>query len=253
MIFAMSAVMAWLMIETRMSGNPWLSGVIAVIFSRMVIEDFRCQTVDVRLAGMLLVVMAADVDDLPGFFIRVVSGAIFFRCLMLLLSLWATWRLESRKGYLAGLRISRLDNGSVPMGGDNHQCGYLPIFALTFIGYMAIWGNGWQVPQIFQELNAIALTISSAGEAVPEFVFFSGATLTALWLALEGYVHHREECCESVVYAFGGGDVLILALFAGFMGRIPLLWLFLASLFVQLFLYAAYQVINTKLSRGEVH
>ncbi|MBQ8698349.1 MAG: hypothetical protein IJ521_05065, partial [Schwartzia sp.] len=111
---------------------------------------------------------------------------------------------------------------------DDHLVGYLPIFMVTFILYTGLGGD--VASFVFSQASFVLAAAREIADFCPGLSFAE----MAVWAAMEGavwWMEHRRG--RQIVWAFGGGDVLFLGLFAGHIGFAPLLALYFLSLFTR--------------------
>ena len=198
----------------------WCRFCLAVCLLLMTKEDAAEQTIDMRclfaLAWILYFAYALEAPP-HHFGFHALIGTLFFGILRLSLTFWLTWQTRERSGYTVS-----------PLGKEeptsNGQCGYVPIFMLVFVLYLG-WGTEW-ASFVFRQA---AMSTSIMGELLEIFPEILVAAII-FWLLLTGWEVYRLYSGEPIVYALGGGDVVFLGLFAGYLGGGTLVALFFLSL-----------------------
>ena len=199
----------------------------AGILAIMSLEDAFEQTIDVRFLFLLMVTffcLACMQDRYYDFFIEWVMGTFIFQSFRLLLSVWMTWR-AGEDAQESGERTAKTESPAI---------GYVPIFLLVFVMYLG-FGTAWASPVFNASAEFISIIKELAG-VFPQamnlcfMVFFLLIFFLDNWVA--GYSHRKP-----FLWAFGGGDVLFLGLFAGYLGMELLLALYFLSLVAQLLLF----------------
>lgn len=221
-----------------------LTAIAAVLLAFMTREDAKEQTVDLRLfAGLALVMLglAAWEDKTGAFLLRAVFGVMFFRIFLLFLSVWTTWRAA----YFSFLPKTLYVSGSEAAKESSARIGYIPIFMLTVWLYMGLGES--LAPIIFERTTEAAALIEEFFAVFPVMLLF----FTAVWLRFEWYFWRRGKNGQPIVWAFGGGDVLILGLFTAYLGTGALLAVFWLSLVIQI-IFCAMRMVFIKFSRREI-
>ena len=198
----------------------------AFLFAVMTEEDAHEQTIDLRALFLLAVVffcLACMQGRHYNFLMESVVGMFIFQSFRILLSIWMTWRV--------GDDIS--ESGKQTVKAESPAIGYVPIFFLVFVMYLG-FGTAWASPvfdassEFISVINEL-IDVFSADFYVCISLFFILIFFLENWMDVRSY--HRP-----VIWAFGGGDVLFLGLFAGYLGMELLLALYFLSLIAQLLL-----------------
>ena len=198
----------------------------AMLLSYMAWEDAFSQTVDLGLLFALACLMSCFTlfhGTAAAFFENAAIGACFFRFLLVSISFWLTCRSGS-----VVVPSHACEDAEDSGDRDDHLVGYLPIFMVTFILYIGLGGDFASV--VFSQASFVFSAVKEIANFCP-WILFVGM---AVWAAMEGavwWMEHRRG--RQIVWAFGGGDVLFLGLFAGHIGFAPLLALYFLSLFTR--------------------
>ena len=204
----------------------FLAMMAAFLLAFMTEEDAHEQTIDLRALLLLAVAflsLACMQDRYDKFIMESVVGMLIFQSFRVLLSLWMTWR--------AGEDIPA--SGKRTIKAESPAIGYVPIFCLVFTMYLGL-GTMWASPvfdassEFISVINEL-IDVFSADFYVCISLFFILIFFLENWMDVRSY--HRP-----VIWAFGGGDVLFLGLFAGYLGMELLLALYFLSLIAQLLL-----------------
>ena len=200
----------------------------AFLFAVMTEEDAHEQTIDLRALFLLAVVffcLACMQGRHYNFLMESVVGMFIFQSFRILLSIWMTWRV--------GDDIS--ESGKQTVKAESPAIGYVPIFFLVFVMYLG-FGTAWASP-VFDASSEFISIIKELAAVFPQtialcfmgFIFFM--VFLDTWVAVYSY-HHK-----TFIWAFGGGDVIFLGLFAGYLGFGPLLAIYFLSLITQFLLF----------------
>ena len=206
----------------------FLAMMAAFLLAIMTEEDAHEQTIDLRLLILLFLTflfLAIVQKRLYVFFMDTFFGMFVFQFLRIVLSLWITWRADGDMSE-SGERTSKAVSPTI---------GYVPIFFLVFVMYLG-FGTVWASP-VFDASSDFIFIIKELAAVFPQtmalcfmgFIFFM--VFLDTWVAVYSY-HHK-----SFIWAFGGGDVFFLGLFAGYLGMELLLALYFLSLVAQLLLF----------------
>ena len=196
----------------------------AGILAIMTLEDAFEQTIDLRCLLLLAVTFfysACMQGRYDNFFMESVVGMFIFQSFRVLLSVWMTWR--------AGEDIP--ESGKQAIKAESPAIGYVPIFLLVFVMYLG-FGTAWASP-VFNASAEFISVIKELADVFPQTMalcmtgFLFLMVLVDTWVAV--YSYHKP-----FIWAFGGGDVFFLGLFAGYLGMEPLLALYFLSLVAQL-------------------
>ena len=195
---------------------------IAILLSIMTEEDAHEQTVDLRFLSILALFMAFSSFGRIGDFIKCIFiGVCFFRFLLVAMSIYLTCRSAS----VAVPSDAWRGDGSSEEERQDQPAGYLPIFMVVFVLYLGFRENF--APVVFSQAFFVVDTISDIADFYPALLFIS----ILCWLLSEAFlfwlIHSKK---KQILWAFGGGDVLFLGLFAGYLGLAPLFALFFLSL-----------------------
>lgn len=190
----------------------------------MIVEDYKHQTIDMRLFLVLLLLMVSMATSLGAFIISFIGGYLLFRLLFLL----------SIKIGIA--EITETVEGN-PKSFPRLEFGYLPPFGLSCLLY-----QGWvlfkiDIPWILRPTHEGLLLLTDVIEQ--DSLLFAGI-LGALLLAccfFEYRLHKAKVEKKEITYGFGDGDVFILAAFMAFLGFEPLMTIFFISLVLQVLCY----------------
>ena len=223
-----------------LSSEWWLTLLLAVILAFMVKEDAREQTVDLYLLSILgfSMFMIAYFSGTTKFFLKhTIIGICFFRSLLSTLSLWLTLRSVSFPSQNNAIKKDILSSAS----DENHSIGYLPIFVIVFAISLCL-GDSF-APSVFSQSVFIVDIIAELFDfypALPYIVIF-------LWFSCEAFLWWLEhKRSHQILWAFGGGDVLFLGLFAGYLGLAPLFALFFLSLLARVVFFLIQFVLDCK-------
>ncbi len=197
---------------------------IAILLSFMIEEDAHEQTVDLyRLAflAILMFLFSLVYNQSQRFIIHTITGLCLFRCLLTAISLCLTFR--SFPDTILSDSCEEADDS------NNNLIGYLPIFMLVFVFSLGFGENF--APFVFTEANFVVEVITELLDFYPVFLYF----FLIGWIFLEGISWWLEYVKgHQILWAFGGGDVIFLGLFAGYLGLASLLGLFFLSLIARL-------------------
>ncbi len=202
----------------------YLVAVMAFFLTLMIDEDAHEQTVDIALLSIIGVIMLF-VSTLYGqswaFLKDAVIGVCFFRFLLALTTFWLTFRTKS----ISPLYHKDLKDDLSSLQSGGQATGYLPIFMVVFVLRLGL-GESF-APFVFLH-TAITLDIIEDLVGYYPLLPYFGITV---WLMIEGILWWLEHMrTRQIVWAFGGGDVLFLGLFAGYLGLVQLLALYFLSL-----------------------
>lgn len=200
----------------------FLTAGIAVFLSVMIEEDAHEQTIDLVLlfivASLMLFVSVFQGEE-ERFVEDMILGGCFFRFLLVMPSLFVT----CRSAPVAASCTDMQEAYSTHV--EKRPMGYLPIFTSVFVLYLG-FGEEF-APLIFSQASCMAAVIAELVDFYPALPYIG---LTA-WLMGEGLIWRMEYMKKRrIIWAFGGGDVLFLGLFAGYLGLVPLFSLFFLSL-----------------------
>ena len=206
----------------------FLAMMAAFLLAIMTEEDAHEQTIDLRALLLLAVVffcLACMQGRHYNFLMESVVGMFIFQSFRILLSIWMTWR--------AGDDISKSEKQTVKA--ESPAIGYVPIFFLVFVMYLG-FGTAWASP-VFDASSEFISIIKELAAVFPQtialcfmgFIFFM--VFLDTWVAVYSY-HHK-----TFIWAFGGGDVIFLGLFVGYLGFGPLLAIYFLSLITQFLLF----------------
>ena len=193
----------------------------AVILAFMALEDAFERTIDLRFLLLLAVsffYLAIMQDRYYDFFMDSAMGVLIFQAFRLLLSVWMTWRAGEES----------LESGERTANTEPPVTGYIPIFLLVFVMYLG-FGKAWALP-VFDASSEFVFVMKELVDVFPGTMNFCCTGFLLLWVA--GY-----SCRKPFIWAFGGGDVLFLGLFAGYLGLELILALYFLSLIAQLLLF----------------
>ena len=196
----------------------------AFLLALMTEEDAHNQTIDLFLLILLVslfALLSAFQNRFDDFFCDSLIGLFLFSFLRLFLSVFITWREE----YVVLGFID--DSDSFNKDFSISATGYVPIFMLVFSLY-AGFGTDLAAP-VFYESAFLVSAFSDLFTYFPMVKF----GVCVIYAMLFGWVLLRSYKDEFVAWAFGGGDVLFLGLFSGFLGLSVLLALFFLSLVMQ--------------------
>ena len=207
-----------------------LVAVIAVFLSMMTEEDARHQTVDVFFLAVLAVMMflVSTFRGNQDVFVKdLIIGTCFFRFLLVLISLWTTCYYPPVyiEDYLQDAEMS--DEVA-----ETHLMGYLPIFMIVFVFWLGL-GDSF-VPFVFAQSAFVFDVLKEIADFYVLFPWFS----VAIWFFLEAilwWMEHKRK--RLILWGFGGGDVLFLGIFSGYLGLAPLFALFFVSLFARVIFF----------------
>ena len=194
----------------------------AFILAFMTEEDAHDQTIDLRhlsLLGAVLLVLSVFQSRAYDFARGLLCGTLFFASFRLLLSVWMTCRAGDGEAFSGKDEV-----GEEP---EPEPMGYVPIFMLVFALYLG-FGTDW-ASVVFQKA---AMAAAIADETVAYFSWILAIAI-AFYLLLTSWEVFRIYRRKPIIYAFGGGDVLFLGLFAGHLGGGTLMALFFLSLIAQ--------------------
>lgn len=195
---------------------------IAILLSIMTEEDAHKQTVDLRFLSILAIFMAFGSFGRIGDFIKCIFiGLCFFRFLLVTMSIY----LSCRSASVAVLSDVWRGDGSSEEERRDQPAGYLPIFMIVFVLYLGFGEN--LAPAIFSEAIFVVDTVSNIADFYPALPFISIFCWFLSEIILFWLVYSKK---KQILWAFGGGDVLFLGLFAGYLGLAPLFALFFLSL-----------------------
>lgn len=205
-----------------LSPTWFLTAGIAVFFSVMIEEDAHEQTIDLVLlfiVASLMFFIAVFHGEEQRFIKDMILGGCFFRVLLVMPSLFVTCRSAT----VAASRTDGQEAYSAHV--EKRPMGYLPIFTSVFVLYLG-FGEAFS-PFVFSQVSFMAAAIAELVDFYPALPYIG---LTA-WLMGEWLIWRMEymKKCR-IVWAFGGGDVLFLGLFSGYLGLVPLFSLFFLSL-----------------------
>lgn len=205
-----------------LSPTWFLTAGIAFFLSFMIEEDAHEQTIDLVLlfiVASLMFFLAVFHGEEQRFIKEMILGGYFFRFLLVITSLFVTCRS-------APVAASRTDGQEAYFThAEKRPMGYLPIFAFVFVLYLS-FGEEF-APFVFSQASFMAAVIVELVNFYPALPYIG----LVVWMIGEGLLCHMEYMEKRrIVWAFGGGDVLFLGLFAGYLGLAPLFSLFFLSL-----------------------
>ncbi len=203
-----------------------LTAAIAVFLSFMIEEDAYEQTIDlvflfIVAALMLFISVFHGYEQL--FIKQMIIGTCFFRFLLVLTSLWLTCRPS------AAAVLNRIQQEDDPLNLKNETIGYLPVFAIVFILYLG-FGETF-APFVFSGIFFAITVLEDLIDFYPSLPYIG----LILWFICEKIlweIKHKKR--QQIIWAFGGGDVLFLGIFAGYLGLSPLFSLFFLSLIARI-------------------
>ena len=181
------------------------------VFVYMVVEDFRYKTVDLSCVVLLILFSSASAENLQKYFIGLAVGLFIFRLIYLL-----SVKIYEKNSLVEGKILSRTGHG------------YLPSLGVSLILYFVL-ENFFVLPVFFTNYVEFFEMILQ----VPEVLITTTIFLVVVWIFFEMRLRRAEKSDKKIIYGFGGGDVLVLGIFAGVLGE-KLFFVFFISLFVQL-------------------
>ena len=222
-------VMAFFLIVLMTYPLPFLSPTwfltagIAFFLTFMIEEDAHEQTIDLVLlfiVASLMFFLAVFHGEEQRFIKQILLGTCFFRFLFVVTSLWVTCRS-------APVAASQTDlaEEAYPTRIEERPMGYLPIFMFPFILSLG-FGEDF-APFVFSQGAFMAAAITDLVDFYPTLPYIG----FAVWLISEGLLWrmgYRKK--RRIIWAFGGGDVLFLRFFSGYLGLVSLSSLFFLSL-----------------------
>ncbi|MBP2629469.1 MAG: hypothetical protein H6Q70_97 [Firmicutes bacterium] len=205
-----------------------ITGGIVLLFSVMILEDFRQQTVDMRAFLVLLLLMVCTAVNFLYFCVHFLVGFLLFRLLYLLTTkIKAPINDKEMSIKTNSIKIERL------------SFGYLPVFGLSWVIYTLFFSNTGPPAILVPAYEGVILlkaffihNILAAGIA--------GTFLFLLWGIREYCLHKAEKEKREIIYGFGDGDVFVLGAFCAYLGFEVLMVIFLLSLFIQAGWYLIY-------------
>jgi len=206
----------------------FLAMMAAFLLAIMTEEDAHEQTIDLRLLILLFLTflfLAIVQKRLYVFFMDTFFGMFVFQFLRIVLSLWITWRAYGDMSE-SGERTSKAVSPTI---------GYVPIFFLVFVMYLG-FGTVWASP-VFDASSDFIFIIKELADVFPlaMMICLFGILLFIVMVDIWTFFRFHDE--KPFIWAFGGGDVIFLGLFAGYLGLGPLLALYFLSLVAQLLLF----------------
>lgn len=245
-IIIVSFLLIFLMTYSLQFLSPtwFLTAAIAFFLSFMIEEDAYEQTIDLILLFIVasLMLTIAIFNGREQFFIKqMIIGGCFFRFLLVLTSLFSTYHSISSAAILNKAR--RQEDYSLALGAEEQVIGYLPVFAFVFILFLA-FGEDF-APFIFLQA---AFTVDTVKELINFYPILPYLGI-AFWLSVESLLQWLEHIKRrQIVWAFGGGDVLFLGLFSGYLGLSALFSLFFLSLLARAMFSLAQFFINHEIA-----
>ena len=195
---------------------PWFfTAGVAVLLSFMIKEDARGQTVDLFLScilAFLMFLMFAFHGQAQLFLKQMIIGGSFFRFLLVITSLWLTCRSVP---VAVPSKAWKKDHEN-----EDQAMGYLPIFMFVFILHLG-FGEDF-VPWVFSKAAFLVTVLEELIDFYPALSYIS----IGMWLFAESimyWIEHKKG--RQIPWAFGGGDVLFLGLFSGYLGLSSLFFL----------------------------
>lgn len=207
-----------------LSPTWFLTAAIAFFLLFMIEEDAYEQTIDLILLFIVasLMLTIAAFHGREQFFIKqMIIGGCFFRFLLVLTSLFSTYRSISS----AAISNKAWQEDPSSSFRERQIVGYLPVFAFVFILFLG-FGEDF-IPFIFSQAAFTVDTVKELVDFYPVLPYLG----IVFWLSIESllwWLEHKKR--QQIIWAFGGGDVLFLGLFSGYLGLSALFSLFFLSL-----------------------
>lgn len=216
-----------------------LTAPLAVFLTVMIREDAFDQTVDLFILSFvagLMFMLSAFYGQAFLFLADTIIGICFFRFLLAAASLWLTCRSDS-------VTVPSSDgkmNGGV--GANEHPVGYVPIFMVVFVMFLGL-GEAMAPPVFAQSRFAVSVA-NELAEFYPCLLYIGFSA----WAVVEGLLWWLENKKRREIYwAFGGGDVLFLGVFSGYLGVATLLALFFLSLIARVVFFLIHFFLSSKI------
>lgn len=217
---------------------PLLGFGIAFLFWKMVKEDFYEHTIDLRLLGLLALLILLSVHNIPIFCVKAGLGYFIFKML-----------------FYANVKIYDVEE-SIDKKAKTEEVsyGYLPALGISLYAYL--WIIEIYNIHIPQPLVILPSVLGMFEHYIVDLITTDLPRLIVVTLSLililscfSYRVNLAERAGKNIVYGFGDGDPLVLAVFAGLLGIEQLTITFFISLFVSIIFNIYHRFIQTK--RGD--